>query len=147
MKKSKLPDQDRNLWLLVAKTRHAMLQARRQDLARYGIPPRQALVLRIIHDLGDRATLVEVSQNAYREIHSISSLVTRMEEKGLVRKIRDIPGTTAIRFEITEYGFKALDSVLESESIHKIMSTLTEGERQELSSILQKLLSRSMELK
>ena len=48
--------------------------------------------------------------------------------------------------EIIGEGFKVLDRVLESNSIHRIMSTLTEGEKQELGSILQKLINASMEL-
>ena len=78
MKRLRATKKEVDLWLLFGKTRHAMLQARRKELARYGISPRQAHILRIIHDLGDGATLKEVSQNAFREIPSISILVTRM---------------------------------------------------------------------
>ncbi len=146
MKRMRPPDRDVELWLLLAKTRHAMLQARRKDLAQYGISPRQALILRIIHELGDGATLKEVSQSAYREIPSISTLVTRMEANGWVRKVKDMRGTTAIRYELADDGLKVLDSVLQSESIHGIISALTNGERKELNSILHKLLTRSTEL-
>lgn len=140
-------NQDETLWISLAQAREAMLKARRKDLSRFSMStPRQAIVLRIIHHLGNKATLKEISQHAYREIPSIYLLTNRLEEKGLLRKIRDIPGTTAVRYEITGEGLKVLDQVLESDSIHRIMSALTEGEKQELGSILQKLIKASMEV-
>ena len=141
-------DADETLWITIAQTRDEMSKTRRKDLKRFGMStPRQAIVLRIIHYLGNKATLKEISEHAYREIPSIYVLASRLEKKGLIIKVRDIPGSIALRYKITRKGFKVLGKVLESDSIHKVISVLTEGEKQELDSILQKLKKASMELK
>jgi len=46
-----------------------------------------------------------------RKLASTSSIVDRMEKKGLIeKKIRDLPDRRAIRIIITEYGYKILKS-------------------------------------
>jgi DNA-binding MarR family transcriptional regulator len=139
-------EEDLDLWLLLANTRHAMLRARQKELALYDISVRQAYVLRVIHDLGDKATLRDVSKHVFRAVNSISTQITGMEKKGLLKKIRDIPGTNKLRFEITDKGLRVYELITKRASIYAIMSVLSEEERQELRFYLDRLLSKSQEM-
>ena len=146
MKEIESIEKDMYLWTLVARVRHQMLRARQKELAPYNITPRQAHVLRVIHDLGNRATLKDVSTYVFREIHSISAQTSRMEKKGFIKKIRDKPGTTTTRFELTEKGLEVYKSSMKRDSIRIIMSALSEEEREGLSLYLDKILAKSLEL-
>ncbi len=135
-----------DLFTLLGNTRHAMVAARQKELAPYHITPRQALILLIIHDLGNKATLTEISKQVYREVHTISVQISRMAEKGLLKKKRETPGTTLTSFEITEMGLRTYDFVAKRESTLAIMSVLSGKERKQLRLYLDKLLSKSQEL-
>jgi DNA-binding MarR family transcriptional regulator len=63
-----------------------------------------------------------------------------MEKKGLVKKIREVPGSTLLRFELTKTGINSLknDKMIVEKSI---MSILSEEEYRQLIPILKKILS------
>ncbi len=134
-----IADQDYNLWVLLARTREAMFKARRKELDRYNIPPRQAAVLFVIEAIGDKAIPAEISRWLARESHSVSELLGRMEKQGLVQRIKDLDRKNLVRVVLTEKGRKAYYQVMKRESIHKIMSVLSEEQRQQLRSCLQTL--------
>jgi DNA-binding MarR family transcriptional regulator len=66
--------------------------------------------------------------------------MARMEKKGLVKKIREVPGSTLLKFELTEKGLTALKN--DKMKVEKaIMSILSEEEYQQLMPILKKILN------
>ena len=77
------------LWTLLGQVRHAMYQARKKELQRFKISPRQSMVMYIILALGDKATPSAIARWLFRETHSVSEFLKRMEKEGLIRKIRD----------------------------------------------------------
>ena len=72
------------LWVLIAQTKDAILRARERDYARFGISNERRAVLYIIQNNGGRATPVEIARELFRELHSITEMLKRMEEDGLV---------------------------------------------------------------
>jgi len=72
------------LAVLLAQARGAMLKARRKELTRYHISPRQSAVLFYIRAIGDKATPAEISRGLFRESNSISEILGRMEKQGLL---------------------------------------------------------------
>jgi DNA-binding MarR family transcriptional regulator len=137
---------DLDLWLLLANTRHALYKVSEKQLAQYDISPRQAHVLIMIRLLGNKATLENVAKHVSRAVNSISMLITGMEKKGLIQKIRDVPRTNKIRFEITDKGLRAYHFIINEKSVETIMSILSEEERQQLKLCLNKLLKKSSEM-
>ncbi len=85
MKNSTSPDTDYDLYRLLAQTRTLLSRVREKELYRYGILGRHAAALQAIQAIGDKATPAEVSRWLCREPHTISSLLGRMEEKGLIK--------------------------------------------------------------
>ena len=127
------------LWTLLGQVRHAMYQARKEELLNFKITPRQSMVMYIISALGDKATSSEIARWLFRENHSVSELLKRMEKDGLIRKIKDFKKGNMFRVVLTERGFKAHESTKKFETILKIMSCLSKEEHQQLKSTLEKL--------
>ena len=100
----------------------------------------------MIHHLGEKATVREIARNLSRESNSISEQISRMEKKGLLKKIRDVPGTIITKSELTESGFKALDFARKRESLNDIMSVLSDDELKQFELCLHKILSKAREM-
>ena len=69
--------------------------------------------------------------------------MTKLERAGLVNKIRDTPKSTKLRFELTEKGLNIYQEARKIKSAKKIMSALSEEERQQLIALLEKIIDRS----
>lgn len=145
MKNSTFPDRDYGLWKLLAHTRHAMSKARQKELRQYHTFGRRSAVLVAIEALGDKATPGEISRWLFREPHSISEFLSRMEKEGLVKKVRDFDRKNQLRVVMTKRGCEVYQQSLKRESIHHIMSVLSEKECQQLRTCLQKLWDKALE--
>jgi len=139
MKKYVSGDEDFDLWMFLAQTRRAMLKARRKELARYSISPRQSAIMFLSAVSEGRTTPAEIARVFFREPHSISGMLDRMEERGMVKKVKDLDRKNMIRVVLTDKGREAYKKTEKRDSIHKIISSLSQQERQQFKSILRKL--------
>ncbi|MBI4333190.1 MAG: MarR family transcriptional regulator [Chloroflexi bacterium] len=141
-------DSDYNLWAMVQLTRQVMSAAREIELSQYGISTIEASLLFVIHaieETGKPATPAEIARWLARKPNSVTELLTRMAKKGLVRKVSSSPGSHTKRIVLTGEGQRAYDRSSERLSIHHIISRLTEDERRNLWSYLEKLRNGAME--
>jgi DNA-binding MarR family transcriptional regulator len=129
--------------LLIGKTRQLLFRARKKELDIYHVSPRQAHVITCIYDLGDRASLNELAERTERNLNTLSINMTKMEQAGLVKKIRDTPKSTKLRYELTETGLNIYNEIKGIKSAKKIMGTLTEEERQQLITLLEKIVNKT----
>lgn len=132
-------DADHDMWMLLTHTRYAIYRSREKELQRYGVSPEQVGVLFIVQALGNRATPSEISRYIMRQPHTVSALIERMEEKGFVKKIHDLDKKNLVRVSMTEKGQKIYESSTKRGPIHRIMSILTDGEREQLRTLLEKI--------
>jgi DNA-binding MarR family transcriptional regulator len=132
-------DQAGDLWMLLAQTRDVIFKARQKELGRYGTSATRSTALFAIQAIGDKATPAQISRLLFREPHSVSELLSRMEKEGLVSKTKDLDKKNLVRVELTERGAEAYYQSLKYGSIHKIMSALSEEECQQLMSCLKTL--------
>ena len=144
MKNIASQDEYYNLWALLRQTREAMFMARKKDLGKYNISPRRAAVLFIIQAIGDKATPAEISRWLFREPHSVSHILSRMEKEGLVRKAKDLDRKNMIRVSLTDKGLEVYEQVMKRESIHNVVSALSEEERERLKSYLKILRGKAL---
>jgi len=143
--KNHLPDdQDYKLWVLLCQARDVMVRARYKELSQYGISTRQAAVMFVLEAIEGKVTPTEVSRWLLREPHTISSILTRMEKEGLVSKTKDLGKKREINVNLTEKGKQAYSQSLSRESIRGIMSCLSEEERQQLGSLLERLRDKAL---
>ncbi len=141
-------DRDYNLWWRLHQTRHVLSRARNKELSRYGITAMQAAVLFIIKAImatEGEVTPGKISRWLLREPHTVSKICTRMENDGLVSKIRGSSKKNEINITLTEKGELAYRQSLKRESIKEIMSCLSEEELQQLDSSLQKLRDKGLD--
>ena len=127
--------------LLLGRARHLMVKARQKELNPYHISPQQANVLYILCNLGHKATLSELAKHTDRENNTLSTQMSRMERDGIVKKVRETPKSTLLYFELTDKGIDTYNFVKKMKTIKDIMSVLSEEERQEFISILQKIIN------
>ncbi len=139
------PDQYYQLWWLILHTRRAMSKVRAKELSQYGITPEEAAVLFVVQTIGYKATPAEISRWLLRESHSVSSLISRMEKKGLVRRVKDLDRRNLVRVAMTKKGEQAYNQAAKRESIHQIMSHLPEEECQQLTACLERLRDKALE--
>jgi DNA-binding MarR family transcriptional regulator len=132
-------DDHYSLYLLLIETADLVCKFRERDLSRFNITTRRSAILLSIQAIGDRATPVEIARWLIRERHSVSELLDKMERDGLVKKVRDLERKNRVRAILTDKGRQAYNKVIGGESIRKIMSSLTQEERQRLVSYLRTL--------
>jgi DNA-binding MarR family transcriptional regulator len=144
MKSTLSGDQDYDLWVLLRRTTQVVLKARNRELAAYGISASKASVLFIVQAIGHEATPAEISRYLLREPHSISGLLSRMERQGLVTKVKDVDKKNLVRILLTEKGRRAYYQSTKRETIHNVMSVLSEEERQVLTSCLERIRDKAL---
>jgi len=132
------------LWVLIAQTTDAILRARELEYARYGISNERRAVLFIVENNGGRVTPVEIARDLFRELHSVTELLARMEKDGLVVRHKGT-GRSKVEVSLSEKGRDVLHESLSSETEKKIFSALTKKQRERLSMYLWKLRGRTLQ--
>lgn len=132
------------LWVLVAQTKDAILKARERDYARFGISNERRAVLWDIQNNGGQATPVDIARNLFRELHSVTELLKRMEKDGLITRYKG-SGRSKIEVKLTDAGLDVFNQSLHNETDERIFSVLTKEERERLASYLWKLRSKALQ--
>lgn len=127
------------LWTVLHQARDAIFKFREKELQKIGISTAIAQVLFTIEDIGYRATPTEISSHLVREFHSVSSILSRMEKKGLVKKVNDLERKNLVRIYLTDKGKRVYHEARKRESILNILSCLSETEVTQLALPLKQL--------
>ena len=146
MADTKPVDLDYNLWVLLEQATTLILNARDQELSEYGTTAMQAAVLFITNQVGDETTPAEISRWISRKPSSVTGILNRMVKAGLVQRTKDLPRGNWVRVRLTEKGQKAYKQSLKRKPIHLIMSALSEEERRQLASLLEKLRTKALKV-
>jgi DNA-binding MarR family transcriptional regulator len=136
-------DEDQDLWLLLTHTRYAVFRAREKELQRYGVSPEQVSLLFTVQALGSKATPAALSRHILRQPHTVSALVDRMARRGLVKKVKDLDRKNLVRVVLTEKGQKTYELSTKRGPIHRIMSELSEKEKDVFRDYLVRLLAKA----
>jgi DNA-binding MarR family transcriptional regulator len=126
------------LWVMIAQTKDAILKARQRDYARFNISNERRAVLWSIQNNGGHATPVEISRQLFRELHSVTEMLKRMEKEGLIKRYES-SGRSRFEVKLTEKGLEVFNQSLHNETDERIFSVLTKKERERLASYLWKL--------
>jgi DNA-binding MarR family transcriptional regulator len=132
------------LWVLIAQTRDALTRARERDHARYEVTNERRAVLYIIDRNGGAATPVEIARDLFRELHSVTGLLKRMEDAGLVSRHKG-SGRSKVEVRLTDKGREVLEASSLLETDERIFSVLTKRERERLAHYLLKVRGRALE--
>jgi DNA-binding MarR family transcriptional regulator len=132
------------LWVLIAQTKDALLRARERDYTRYGISNERRAVLFTIAKSGGATSPVEIARNLFRETHTVTELLKRMEADGLVSRHRG-SGRSKVEVRLTQKGREVFEQSLHSETDRRIFSALTKKERDSLANLLWKVRGRVLQ--
>jgi DNA-binding MarR family transcriptional regulator len=132
------------LWVLIAQTKDAMLRARELEHARYGISNERRAVLYVIRQNGGSATPVGIAHALFRELHSVSEMLVRMEKDGLVVRHKGT-GRSKVEVSLTEEGLDVFTESQRCQTDREILSVLTKRQRERLALYLWKLRSKTLQ--
>lgn len=132
-------DNDYNLWVLLHQTADAMLRVRQNELNKFDVSTVEVSVLEVLFSSKQGVTPAEISRRIFREPHTVSALLRRMQKKGLLMKTKDLERKNMVRVSIREKGLAVYTETAERESIHKMMFVLSEKECQHLQFLLRTL--------
>jgi len=133
------------LWAMMNQVYWAMVRATENELRPIGISMIQAAVLFLVKNAKTPATPAQLSRWLFREPHTVSGLLNRMEKQGLVRKAKDLERKNLVRVTLTEKGEEAYQRQSEMRLIRKVLSSLFPKQRDNLMTYLRTLRSRALD--
>ena len=137
-------DEYYRLWLLLSQTRSAIFKVRHKKVGQY-LHPNQAAALVSIWALEGQVTPAALARRLFLEPHTVSELIIRMEKKGLVSKARDTKRGNVVRISITEKGREVCIKAMGQDFIHKIISTLSDKQREQMQTCLTLLYEKALQ--
>jgi DNA-binding MarR family transcriptional regulator len=147
-----MPDEDHDplvddyfyLWVLMAQTQDALARARDRDYSRFDLTNERRAVLYIIDRNGGAATPVDIARDLFRELHSVTGLLKRMDDAGLVSRHKGT-GRSKVEVRLTDKGRELLEASRVAETDERIFSVLTKRERERLAHSLLKVRGRVLD--
>jgi MarR family transcriptional regulator, multiple antibiotic resistance protein MarR len=139
MKNIFINDEYFDAWIGLSHTRDVLWKVRQKELNNQQITVRQAAILFIIQSLGDKATPVAITKRVSLQAHSVSEHLTRMEESGLIQRLKNLDKKNMIRIQMTKKGCQVYNESIQRKSIYQVMTCLSRKELQQFTSILLKL--------
>ncbi len=140
MSRNVIPDKEYELWRLLAQTNDGMLRARENELSQFDLTAIQSGAMFVIAASDEPVSIKDISSWLVREHHTVSSLITRMESKGLVEKVKNQPRNGVVGVRLTKKGKTLFQQQNEErKAITRIMSVFSGNEKETLKQLLIKL--------
>jgi DNA-binding MarR family transcriptional regulator len=122
------------LWILMDRASFGVFRLSELESNESGLTMMHNMVLRILYENGGKATYKTLEDTIMRQRHSISSLINRMVIAGLVNK-ENSPSGKAYTVSFTKKGEEIYQHV-RKRSIKVTVSSLTENQKQRLTTLL-----------
>jgi DNA-binding MarR family transcriptional regulator len=135
-------DKDYKLWILLHQAKEYVLKVRVNELKKIGLSVPEAgtlYVTKAIEKTEGKATPSKIAKGMLRQHHTVTALLKRMEKKGLITRNTDLDNRSTLIIRLTEKGEKALKQSYTRDSLHSVMSTLSEDEKERLEEYLLKI--------
>ncbi|MFC1947812.1 MarR family winged helix-turn-helix transcriptional regulator [Chloroflexota bacterium] len=142
---SKANDPRIRLHALLDSTRETIQKAVKLELAQYQMSQSQVKVMHMLAQSEEGLTPGQLSESAIRELNSITTLVNRMQKKGLVTKIKK-DGDHKTYVFLTDKGLDIYNNTVTERSIMLIFDTLSDEEKYQLTVLLSKLQTKARNL-
>jgi DNA-binding MarR family transcriptional regulator len=136
-------------WWVLYQARDVAFRVRTRELSQCGITLEQSATILTIKKLNSqeiKSTPGEISKWLFREPHSASRILTRMEKDGLVTKKNGLgKKRNEVHITLTEKGEQVYSCSLMRKSIQELMSTFSETECLQLYALLEKLRDKGLQ--
>ena len=126
---------------LIGRTRKAMYEAFERELAPLGLTAAQALVLIVLAD-HPQATAAAMCRTLSHDAGAMTRLVDKLEDMGLVRRVREVRDRRSARLELTKEGGARHAQVrrVQVGMLNKMLSGFTKAEARTLEALLKRIL-------
>jgi DNA-binding MarR family transcriptional regulator len=138
-------DDEIKLWVIFYRAAYVIKRNRERELAKHGITWIQSSVLETIKKSEEPMTPTDIARKLFRQSHTISELIKRMEKQQLVQRLRDLKKKNVIRVLLTGKGEELLAKAHQNQVVHEILSVLEEKERNQLLQMMTSLLDKATE--
>ena len=128
---------DIQIWWLILDTWYTLYRLRQIELAPFNITVEQSTILVTLGYIGGSATLKQIEDITLRQQNSVSTLISRMELKGLITKNK-YPDARKSQIHISGEGRDLLEKIT-AHSMKEVFSYMTASEKQELAGYLYSL--------
>jgi DNA-binding MarR family transcriptional regulator len=134
-----------NLYILLDQTNSLVTNAVELEIKHLRVTQPQVRILTMLSREDKPVTLDELAKWTLKEFNSVSTLINRMENKGLVKKIKK-DGDLKTHVVLTEKGSDLYHTKVTERSIHLIFDHLSELEKQQLDVILKNIRDKTRDL-
>jgi DNA-binding MarR family transcriptional regulator len=119
-----------------------------QIVSRLGVSQAQASVLLVLKGADEPLPLSRLARYLVQEAQSVTSLVDRLEARGLVKRVPDQRDRRVIHVELTPTGHEMFDEIFPAalKGCNEVFAGLTGKELKELAQLAGKVRNRSAEL-
>jgi DNA-binding MarR family transcriptional regulator len=135
---TKKNDPEVNLYILLDQVDSIVTNAVELEIKHLRMTQPQVRVLTMLSRQDRPVTLDELATWTLKEFNSVSTLINRMENKGLVKKTKT-NGDLKTYVTLTEKGSELYHQQVTERSIHLIFEKLSSEEKQQFDSILKKI--------
>ncbi len=131
-------DPDINLYILLDQAASIVTNAVELELKHLRITQPQVRVLTMLSREDKPVTIDELANWTLKEFNSVSTLINRMEQKGLIKKIKKEDDLKTY-ITLTEKGSDLYHKQVTERSIHLIFDKLSTVEKKQLDTTLKKV--------
>jgi DNA-binding MarR family transcriptional regulator len=135
---TKKEDPDISLLILFDQTASVLTTAVELELKSKRMTQPQARILHVLSRENKPVTMDELADWTYKGYNSVSTLINRMEKRGLVKKIKK-DGDLKTYIVPTEEGNIMYHKKVTERSIHLIFEKLSDNEKKQLFNLLKKV--------
>jgi len=131
-----------NVWVRLRQAEEAVQRVLEEELSMYQTTLPHVDVLMTLSVSKDPLTPTQIASYIFREKHSVSGLLTRMQKAGYVKKVRSRKDKRVVRIRMQPKGEELLQQLVTSGFVyaHRIVkSSLSEEEIEQLDQLLKKL--------
>ncbi|MFV0529444.1 MAG: MarR family winged helix-turn-helix transcriptional regulator [Lachnospiraceae bacterium] len=128
------------LYVILARAYRSLTQADKQDMRGHGFGTSEFMVLEVLYHRGPQA-IQQLASKVLLTSGSMTYVVTKLENKKLLRKVVDEQDKRIYYAELTEQGTELMHSVIprHNKFIQEMLAVLTEEEAEMLMKLLKKL--------
>jgi DNA-binding MarR family transcriptional regulator len=138
--------ENQKAWMRLETLMSVMERARNLELAKSGLNIPQASVLYCLKIAKEPLTPMKLSRMMHKQPHTVSALVHRMEDQGLLVTKRDMKRKNWLRVTLTKKGEEALKRWASATTVPDALSCLSKKEQDALYLITEKLHNKALEL-
>ena len=146
MKDAAQMNENEKTWERLVVTYTVLERARELELGQAGLSLPQAAAIYFLKTAEGPLTPSKLSRLIYKEPHTLSGLLSRMEAQGLVKKTKDLKRKNLVRVSLTKKGEESFKRQVNVRTVRNVTSCLSSKELASLNELLDKLYAKGIEL-